>query len=143
MLNWVNFRHCNFFVSAKNKRKFEEQATEDIPENGSSADEIIQQYKKTSVAVDKAYPPVDKSDSEWIKLLVNLDQSSEYKDNVLTYISEYIQKRLIVNESCQVCLMHLKNEKFPDTCKLIELKNRGGLTKANSNVIKVVKTANK
>ena len=54
MLNFVNFRHCNFFVSAKNKSKFEEQATEElytssleeIPENGSIADEIIQQYKK-------------------------------------------------------------------------------------------------
>ena len=54
MLNFVDFGHCNFFVSAKNKRKFEEQATEElytssleeIPENGSIADEIIQQYKK-------------------------------------------------------------------------------------------------
>ena len=53
MLNFVDFRHCNFFVSAKNKRKFEEQTTEEfytcfeeIPENGSIADEIIQQYKK-------------------------------------------------------------------------------------------------
>ena len=53
-MNWVNFRHCNFFVSAKNKRKFEEQATEElytssfeeIPENGSIADKIIQQNKK-------------------------------------------------------------------------------------------------
>ena len=43
-----------FFVLAKNKRKFEEQATEElytssfeeIPENGSIADEIIQPYKK-------------------------------------------------------------------------------------------------
>ena len=95
--------------------------------------------KKISVAVDKAYPPVDKSDSEWIKLLVNLDQSSEYKDHVLTYISGYIQKCLIVNESCHLCLMHLENEKFLNTCKLIEMKNRGGLTKANYHVIKVVK----
>ena len=88
-------------------------------------------YKKTSLAVDKAYPQVDETDSEWIKLLVNLDQSSEYKDNVLTHISVYLQKRLIVNESCHLCLMHLENEKFLDTCKLIERKNRGGLTKAN------------
>ena len=76
----------------------------------------MQTTKKTSVAVDKSYPSVDESDSEWIKLLVNLDQNSEYKDNVLTYISGYIQKRLIqiVNESCHLCLMHLENEKFPD-----------------------------
>ena len=53
----------------------------------------MQTTKKTSLAVDKAYPQVDETDSEWIKLLVNLDQSSEYKDNVLTYISGYIQKR--------------------------------------------------
>ena len=147
MLNFVDFGHCNFFVSAKNKRKFVEQTTEEfytssfeeIPENGFISVEIIQQYKKTSVAVDKAYPPVDKSDSEWIKLLVNLDQSSEYKDHVLTYISGYIQKCLIVNESCHLCLMHLENEKFLNTCKLIEMKNRGGLTKANYHVIKVVK----
>jgi len=54
VLNFVNFRHCIFFVSAKNKRKFEEQTTEEfytssfeeIPENGSIADAIIQQYKK-------------------------------------------------------------------------------------------------
>ena len=54
-MNFVNFRHCNFFfVLAKNKRKFEEQATEElytssfeeISENGSIADEIIQQYIK-------------------------------------------------------------------------------------------------
>ena len=44
-----------FFVSANNKRKFEEQATEElytssfeeIPENGSIADKMIQEYKKT------------------------------------------------------------------------------------------------
>jgi hypothetical protein len=43
-----------FFVLAKNKRKFEKQATEElytssfeeIPENGSIADKIIQQNKK-------------------------------------------------------------------------------------------------
>ena len=43
-----------FFVSANNKRKFEEQATEElytssfeeISENGSIADKIIQQYIK-------------------------------------------------------------------------------------------------
>ena len=46
-----------FFVLAKNKRKFEEQATEElypssfeeIPEHGSIADEIIQQYKKRRI----------------------------------------------------------------------------------------------
>jgi len=45
------------FVLAKNKRKIEKQATEElytssfeeIPENGSIADEIIQQYKKRRI----------------------------------------------------------------------------------------------
>ena len=44
-----------FFVSAKNKRKFVEQTTEEfytssfeeIPKNGFIADEIIQQYSET------------------------------------------------------------------------------------------------
>ena len=57
MLNFVNFRHCNFFVSANNKRKFEEQTTEEfytssleeIPNNGSIADAIIQQYKRRRI----------------------------------------------------------------------------------------------
>ena len=74
-----------FFVSVNNKRKFEEQTTEEfytssfeeIPGNGSILMKLSSNTKKTSVAVDKAYPPVDKSDSEWIKLLINLDQSSE------------------------------------------------------------------
>ena len=48
--NSANFRHCNFFVSANNKRKFEEQknftAFEEIPGNGLIADAIIQPYKK-------------------------------------------------------------------------------------------------
>ena len=56
-MNFVNFRHCNFFfVLAKNKRKFEKQATElytssfeEIPDNGLIADAIIQQYKKRRI----------------------------------------------------------------------------------------------
>ena len=47
-----------FFVSANNKRKVQEQTTEEfytssleeIPENGSIADEIIQQYKKEELS---------------------------------------------------------------------------------------------
>ena len=58
MLNFANFRHFNFFVSANNKRKFEEQTTEEfytssfeeIPENGLIADAIIQQYKKEELS---------------------------------------------------------------------------------------------
>ena len=58
MLNFVNFKHCNFFISAKNKRKFEEQTTEEfntssfeeIPENGLIADAIIQLYKKEELS---------------------------------------------------------------------------------------------
>ena len=58
MLKFVNFRHCIFFVSANNKRKFEEQTTEElyptsfeeIPENGIIADAIIQQYKKEELS---------------------------------------------------------------------------------------------
>ena len=59
MLNFVNFRYCIFFVSANNKRKFEEQTTEEfntssssfeeIPENGLIADAIIQQYNRRRI----------------------------------------------------------------------------------------------
>ena len=57
VLNFVNFRHCNFFVSANNKRKLEEQrkeefytsSLEEIPNNGSIADAIIQQYKRRRI----------------------------------------------------------------------------------------------
>ena len=53
-----NFRHFNFFVSASNKRKVEEQTTEEfytssfeeIPENGLIADAIIQQYNKKELS---------------------------------------------------------------------------------------------
>ena len=52
--NSANFRHCNFLVSANNKKKVEEQTTEEfytssfeeIPGNGLIADAIILQYKK-------------------------------------------------------------------------------------------------
>ena len=58
MLNFANFRHCNSFVSANNKRKFEEQTTEEfytssfeeIPENGLIADAIILQYTKEKLS---------------------------------------------------------------------------------------------
>ena len=53
-----NFRHFIFFVSASNKRKVEEQTTEEfytssfeeIPENGLIADAIIQQYNKKELS---------------------------------------------------------------------------------------------
>ena len=53
-----NFRHFIFFGSASNKRKVEEQTTEEfytssfeeIPENGLIADAIIQQYNKKELS---------------------------------------------------------------------------------------------
>ena len=52
----------------------------------------MQTTKKTSLAVDKAYPQVDETDSEWIKLLVNLDQSSEYNICIYTETLDWQRK---------------------------------------------------
>ena len=91
MLNFVNFKHCNFFISAKNKRKFEEQTTEEfntssfeeIPENGLIADAIIQQYKKRRIKLSNYRN--EKYSFELMKFSLTLQ---EYSRKAYNYVRE-------------------------------------------------------
>ena len=52
----------------------------------------------------------------------------------MTYISGYIEKRLITNTKCKECYDELKNDCIRLTSPLIEVKALGGLNRPTSPV---------
>lgn len=73
--------------------------------------------------------------------LSGLENSSEYVDNVLNYISGFIQKKVMKKESCVFCKFYLLNMKIRRCGALLHLKDRGGLTAPSPDIEKVVKIA--
>ena len=67
---------------------------------------------------------------------------SEYKDNVVTYMSGYVQKALESKIGCVYCAEKLKEDE-KESCKMIKKKDFGGLTKPSLNVNTVVHICDK
>ena len=70
---------------------------------------------------------------EWVDLYFECDDSSEFNDNVLSYISGYIQRRVIAKEKCEYCIDFLKNSSST-TSSFIEYVNEGGLFKPSKKL---------
>ena len=79
---------------------------------------------------------------EWVDLYFECDDSSEFNDNVLSYISGYIQRRVIAKEKCEYCIDFLKNSSST-TSSFIEYVNEGGLIKPSEKLDFLVKKNNK
>ena len=68
--------------------------------------------------------------------------TSEYTNSTLTYISGYVERKLLTKEPCLCCAEHLKNSKIKATSKFLNFVNRGNLVQPNSNLNLVVKVTN-
>ena len=62
---------------------------------------------------------------------------SDFKKNVCTYMSGYIQRKLQSKHDCVYCEENLKNSET-NTCDLIEKKNLGGLVKPHTDIESIV-----
>ena len=103
---------------------------------------ISSNHRDTSKAVETAFPPVDDSDSEMTEILNRTKKNSEYKKNILVYVSGFIQRRVLGKESCTQCTAYLKDGKFAHSGDLIKRKNRGSLIIPHDSVVQVVKKEN-
>ena len=135
MLNFVNFRYRNFFVSANNKRKVEEQTTEEfytssfeeIPGNGSIAVAIIQQYKKRRIKMSNYRN--EKYSYEFMKFSLTLQG---YSRKAYNYVRESFDVAL-PSESSLSNLLNDCSPEFSSSCfrliesKIKELKNKSEL----------------
>jgi nitrate reductase beta subunit len=66
-----------------------------------------------------------------------------FVENVLTYISGFIMRTIINKEKCTFCYTYLKESRDRVTCPLITTKQLGGLIYPITDVITVVKFANR
>ena len=76
------------------------------------------------------------------EILNRTKKNSEYKKNILVYVSGFIHRRVLGKESCTQCTAYLKDGKFAHSGDLIKRKNRGSLIIPHDSVVQVVKKEN-
>ena len=91
--------------------------------------------------VDFKKPPeenVSKSKIEWINLYCDSGDSSEYCNEILSYISGYVHRRILFNEKCSGCYDFLKSS-CKKTSSFLNFVNEGGLCKPSEHVDFLIK----
>ena len=83
-------------------------------------------------------PSLATSELEWIDLYCDSRPSNEYQNNVLTYISGYVQRRLLATEKCAECINFLRCEE-KSSSDFVDFVNEGKLTKPSKSLDFVVK----
>ena len=73
--------------------------------------------------------------------LQSLAGTTQFKSDILNYISGYITRKVQLKEQCVYCSLYLRNLKIRSCGGLILQKNRGGLTTPPTSIEKVVKVA--
>ena len=85
----------------------------------------------------------DLSDSDQTDIYLSaIEKTSEFSKNALTYISGFVQRKILKRETCLGCHDFLSKSKIKSTCKFIDSVNRGGLIHPNSNLNLIVKVSN-
>lgn len=69
--------------------------------------------------------------------------NKKFLDNVIIYISGFLMKKLIDNETCTYCYTYLTECKERASCELINFKQLGGLMYPIFDVITVVEITNR
>ena len=64
----------------------------------------------------------------------------EYVNDIIVYVSGFIQRRILKHEKCESCKNFLLDKQNSTSCNLISVINRGGLCKPSKDLIQVVKT---
>ena len=79
--------------------------------------------------------------SENTVYLVALGELSEFKGQALNYISGFIQKKIYEKEQCINCKLYIANLRIVNSSALLNIKNRGGLTKPSPAIEKIVRVS--
>ena len=101
-------------------------------------------FNKNFLSVDFKKPPeenVSKSKIEWIDLYCDSGDSSEYCNEILSYISGYVHRRILFNEKCSGCYDFLKSS-CKKTSSFLNFVNEGGLCKPSEHVDFLIKKTN-
>jgi len=85
--------------------------------------------------------PENDESKDWIDLYLS-NTESEYKSDVLVYISGYVQRTIMRKEQCVQCKAYISNLKIVQSSKLLNLKNRGPLVIPSAEFVKIIKVAN-
>ena len=73
--------------------------------------------------------------------LVALGELSEFKGQALNYISGFIQKKIYEKEQCINCKLYIANLRIVNSSALLNIKNRGGLTKPSPAIKRIVRVS--
>ena len=73
--------------------------------------------------------------------LVALGELSEFKGQALNYISGFIQKKIYEKEQCINCKLYIANLRTVNSSALLNIKNRGGLTKPSPAIERIVRVS--
>lgn len=84
---------------------------------------------------------VDEEDYWSKEYMDSLLRHSEYKSDVLVYISGYVQRSIVKKETCINCKLYLSNMKVVQSSLILQIKNQGPLCIPSPDVVKIVKVA--
>ena len=103
---------------------------------------IPSHVQKAAVEVTCEYDIDDEFDS-WLDLFERGNIDNEYKDNVVSYVSGFIQRKLRSKYACVYCQNFLLQECNLPSSKLISTKTLGGPIKPNEKIVKIVNVTEK
>jgi len=74
--------------------------------------------------------------------VINFNNELMYVDDVFQYIADFVVRKLYKQITCNICLKLLSDDKMiPKQLSLLDIKNRGGLTKPTRDMTYLCKTA--
>ena len=82
----------------------------------------------------------DETELNNIDIYLNAPNKCEYTENVVNYVSGFVQKKVVASLNCVQCKTILSENQYE--LSLLQLKNRGGLVKPNNDVFCVVLITN-
>ena len=103
---------------------------------------IPSHVQKAAVEITCQYDIDDEFDS-WLDLFERGNVDNEYKDNVVSYVSGFIQRKLRSKYACVYCQNFLLQESNLSSSKLISTKTLGGLIKPNEKIVQIVNVSEK
>lgn len=111
----------------------------DLDNNWKTQKDGICHKKDDSDEHDTTIDDLEDLNEPYFPLLNCNFEFNEYQSNVLGYIAGYVKRKLIKKIDCTSCLRYLSEGEVDND--LVNLKNWGGLSKANENLLKLCKVA--
>lgn len=99
-------------------------------------------YREPKEAVKIIEQTYEMSESEIHQICSSSNQKTKFSNDVVTYISGFIQHKIVKKEPCLSCSEYLANTTIRCTSSLINFVNRGKLTHPSASLNIVVKIAN-